>query len=124
MRTIAALVLALVAQQAAPGTGRISGFVIKAGTTIRQPLRNARLELTGSSNGVVRTDANKAFSFSGLMPGQYRLAVTCDGFVRQELRKNIVLGRGQQVANIIFELHPAATATSTALAPFREPIPN
>ena len=124
MRTIAALVLALVAQQAAPGTGRISGFVIKAGTTIRQPLRNARLELTGSGNGIVRTDVNGAFSFSGLMPGQYQLAVTCDGFVRQELRKNIVLGRGQQVANIIFELDPAATATGRVLDTFGEPISN
>src|SRR5215468_1336102 len=124
MRTIAALVLALVAQQAAPGTGRISGFVIKAGTTIRQPLRNARLELTGSGHGVVRTDVNGAFSFSGLMPGQYQLAVTCDGFVRQELRKNIVLGRGQQVGNIIFELDPAATATGRVLDTFGEPISN
>lgn len=124
MKTIAALVLALVAQQATPGTGGISGFVIKAGTTIRQPLRNARLELTGSQNGVVRTDVNGAFAFSGLMPGQYRLAVTCDGFVRQQIRKNIVLGRGQQVGNIIFELDPAATATGRILDTFGEPIAN
>src|SRR5205823_2305595 len=92
-----------------PGT--IAGIVIKAGTAIEQPLWNARLELTGGSGTqVTRTDANGRFVFSNLPLGEYRLAVTSDGFVRLQSPKKILLGRGQQTANISFELDSAPTA--------------
>ena len=53
----AGLLIALFALQVPPPTGTIAGTVIKAGTTIQQPLRDARLELTGGTTVVSRTDA-------------------------------------------------------------------
>ena len=49
-RSSAGLVIALVALQLTPLPGAITGTVIKAGTAIQQPLRNARLELTGGTS--------------------------------------------------------------------------
>lgn len=123
-RSSAGLAAALLALQLTPGPGTIAGIVIKAGTALRQPLRNARLELTGGPGAalVARTDANGRFVFSNLAPGQYRLAVTSDGFIRQESPKRIVLGRGQQAGNILFELDPAPTAAGRVLDSFGEPI--
>jgi Carboxypeptidase regulatory-like domain len=103
----------------------IRGTVLKANTAIEQPLRNARMELTGSSGtGVARTDGNGQFAFSNLPPGEYRLTVTCDGFVRQEFPKRIVVGRGQQVANIAFRMEAAPTAEGRVLDVYGLPIPN
>jgi len=112
--------------QLTPLSGTIAGIVIKAGTTIQQPLRNARLALTGgpATALVTRTDANGRFAFSNLAPGEYRLAVTCDGFIRQESPKKIVLSRGQQAGNILFELDPAPTAAGRVLDNYGEPIAN
>ncbi|HYR89418.1 MAG TPA: carboxypeptidase-like regulatory domain-containing protein [Terriglobia bacterium] len=125
-RSSAGLVLALVALQLTPLLGAITGIVIKAGTAIQQPLRNARLELTGGAGTVLvtRTDANGKFVFSNLAPGEYGLAVTCDGFIRQDFPKKIVLGRGQQAGNILFELDPAPTAAGSVLDSYGEPIAN
>jgi len=125
-RSSAGLVIALVALQLTPLPGAITGTVIKAGTAIQQPLRNARLELTGGSGPelVTRTDANGRFVFSNLAPGEYRLAVTCDGFIRQEFPKKIVPGRGQQAGNILFELDAAPTAAGSVLDSYGEPIAN
>jgi hypothetical protein len=104
----------------------IGGIVVKAGTTIQQPLLNARLELSGGSGSVqvARTDATGRFVFSNLAGGEYRLAVTCDGFIRQESPYKIVLRGGQQIANIVFALDPAPTAAGTVLDSYGEPIPN
>ena len=86
----AGFLLALVTLQLAPSVGTIGGIVIKAGTTIQQPLLNARLELSGGPGPVrvLRTDATGRFVFYNLAPGEYRLAVTCDGFIRQESANN------------------------------------
>jgi hypothetical protein len=122
---LAELLLAVVALQLTPPAGAIGGIVIKAGTTIRQPLMNARLELNGGpGSGVSRTDTNGRFVFSHLAPGEYRLVVTCDGFIRQEYPDKIVLRGGQQIGNIVFALDPAATAAGWVLDSFGEPIPN
>src|SRR5207302_8237819 len=118
--------LALVTLQLTPSVGTIGGIVIKAGTTIQQPLLNARLELSGGPGPVrvLRTDATGRFVFYNLAPGEYRLAVTCDGFIRQEFPKKIVPGRGQQAGNILFELDAAPTAAGSVLDSYGEPIPN
>src|SRR5580700_9480951 len=104
MRSFAGLALAFLTLQNAPASGTIGGIVIKAGTAVQQPLMNARLELTGGSGSppVTRTDGNGKFVFSNLQPGQYRLTVTCDGFIRQEYPKKIVLGSGQSRGDVRF----------------------
>src|SRR5215831_291445 len=97
------LVAILVASQLAPAPEIIRGAVIEAGTAIRQPLQDARLELSGSrSTLVARTDGNGRFTFSNLAPGRYRLTVTCDGFIRQEVPEPITLEGGKQPADIVF----------------------
>src|SRR5438132_1725997 len=118
--------LALVTLQLTPSVGTIGGIVIKAGTTIQQPLLIARLELSGGPGQVrvLRTDATGRFVFYNLAPGEYRLAVTCDGFIRQESPNKVVLRSGQQIANIVFALDPAPTAAGWVLDSFGEPIPN
>jgi hypothetical protein len=117
--------MALVALQLT-GVETITGRVIKAGTAIEQPLRNARVELIGgpATGSVARTDSNGKFVFSGLAPGEYRLMVTCDGFIRQQSAKTIMLGRGQALGNILFQLEPAPTAAGRVLDSYGEPIPN
>jgi protocatechuate 3,4-dioxygenase beta subunit len=102
--------------------------VIKAGTAIRQPLRNARVELIGGSSAssptVVRTDANGQFVFRNLMPGQYTLGVTCDGFIRQQSPAKIVVAREQPPVNVMFELEPAPIAAGWVLDTNGEPFAN
>ncbi len=121
----AGLVLGLAALQLAPLPGAISGLVIKAGTAIQQPLRDARLELDGPAGRlVVRTDVSGEFAFSNLPVGEYRLSVTCDGFIRQEFPKKIVLGRDKAAENIRFELDPAPTAAGWVLDTYGLPIAN
>jgi len=122
----AGFLLALVTLQFTPSVGTIGGIVIKAGTTVQQPLLNARLELSGGPGPVrvARTDATGRFVFYNLAPGEYRLAVTCDGFIRQESANRIILHAGQQIGNIVFAMDPAPTAAGWVLDSFGEPIPN
>jgi hypothetical protein len=129
MKTIlAALAATLIALQVAPPSNSITGTVIKAGTAIRQPLRNARVELIGGSGNatpsVVRTDANGYFAFGNLLPGQYTLAVTCDGFLRQQFTAKVPASREQPAARILFELEPAPTAAGWVLDTNGEPFAN
>jgi len=122
----AGLVVALAALQLTPEPGTIAGTVIKAGTAIQQPLGDVRLVLTGGRGApvVTRTDLNGSFVFPDFSPGVYQLAVTCDGFIRQEYRNKIVVGSGQQAGNVLFELDPAPTAAGWVLDSFGEPIAN
>ncbi len=127
MRLIAAgIVILAVLRQLAPAAGSIGGVVMKAGTAIEQPLSNARLELTSEKGPamVVRTNATGSFLFSNLPPGKYGLSVTCDGYIRQNLPKKIVIRPGQPTDAIRFELETAPTAAGTALDSFGEPISN
>ena len=118
-----ALLFTLAASQLAPSSGLIRGIVIKAGTSIRQPLQTARLELSGGASPlVVRTNGTGEFAFPNLAPGQYTLTVTCDGFIRRQFPKPIVLGRGQAASNIVFELDPAPTAAGWVLDLLGDPI--
>jgi hypothetical protein len=125
-RASSGLLVAVMALQLAPPSGTITGRVIKAGTAIQQPLRNARLELNGggATGLVTRTDPNGRFIFSNLPAGQYRVTVTCDGFIRQESLKKIALDQGEQTANIQLELELAPTAAGWVLDSYGEPIAN
>lgn len=124
MRLGAGLLAALVVLQLTPGSGTITVAVIKAGTTLQQPLRNARLVLMGGRGGErsERTDSGGHFVFSDLAPGQYRLAVACDGFIRQDQQK-IVLGSGQALI-IGIELNSAPTVAGQVSDSHGEPVAN
>jgi hypothetical protein len=124
-RSAYGLLTVLIALQLAPEPGTVTGVVIKAGTTIRQPLLNARLELTGPGESLVtRTDTNGRFAFSHLPSGAYRLQVTCDGFVRQEAPDKILIGPGQDLKEVLFELDPAPTAAGWVLDTYGRPMAN
>jgi hypothetical protein len=94
------LFIALITLQFAPAAGTIGGIVIKGGTTIPQPLQNARVELTGPALTLVtRTGSNGRSTFANLLPGAYRIEVTRDGFIRQAFSKRVVLGGGQNTGD-------------------------
>jgi protocatechuate 3,4-dioxygenase beta subunit len=119
------LVAILVASQLVPAPDVIRGVVIEAGTAVHQPLQDARLEISGSRTTLVaRTDGNGRFTFSNLAPGQYRLTVTCDGFIRQGFPETITLGGGKPATDIVFELERAPTAAGRVVNSYGEPIPN
>jgi uncharacterized surface anchored protein len=124
MKLAAGILAALLVLQVAPSSGTITVTVTKAGTTLQQPLQNARLELTGGRAGdrVERTDAAGRFTFSNLAPGQYRLAVNCDGFIRQEQQK-ITVGSGQALS-IGVELNAAPTVAGQVSDSHGEPVAN
>ncbi|HEY2380321.1 MAG TPA: carboxypeptidase-like regulatory domain-containing protein [Terriglobia bacterium] len=125
IRPLVAAALAVIALQLAPAPGSIAGSVVKSGTAIRQPLRNARLELSGGPNTLIaRTDGNGEFMFSNLPPGQYTMAVTCDGYIRQQRSTKIILSARQMAAKVGFELDPAPTAAGWVLDNVGEPIAN
>jgi hypothetical protein len=119
------LVGILVVSQLVQAAEVIRGAVIEAGTAIRQPLQDARLEISGPrSTLVARTDGNGRFTFSNLPPGRYRLTVACDGFIRQEFPETITLGGGKQATDVLFELERAPTAAGRVVNSYGEPIPN
>jgi len=96
--------------QAAPASGSLQGFVVRAGTNPPAVLVNARLELSHSSGvAIARTDSTGRFVFSGLPPGYFGLRVTKDGYIRQEYRLPLVLTPGQGLQDIVFRMEPAPT---------------
>jgi hypothetical protein len=124
-REIAGSLVALISLQLATFPGAITGSVIKAGTAIRQALQNARVELNGPGGTLVaRTDVNGRFAFSNLPPGDYRIDVTRDGFIRDRYRKRLVLAGGQPGPDILFELEAAPIAAGRVLDTYGEPLPN
>jgi len=112
--------------QAPAATSSIGGVVTRGNAALEQSLQNARLELTGGPGTplVVRTDTGGRFLFSNLAPGRYKLSVTRDGYLRQEHPKPIVLGRGQQVTDIVFRLDPAPVVTGWVQDRYGAPIAN
>jgi len=121
-----AMLFVLVASQVTNVRGTIGGSVIKKGTAIQQPLRNARLELIGGPDGerIARSDAGGRFVFGDLAPGTYRLSVTADGFIRQVFAKTITIDAARRASNVVFELDPAPTAAGWVLDIYGDPIPN
>ncbi len=120
--TVALFILSLL-QSLSPG-GSIEGVVFKSGTVIQQALPNARLELTGGSGTplVVRTDSGGRFVFSNLLPGRYRIAVTKDGFIRQEYQTRLILATGRRISDVVFRLEPAPTVAGWVQDEAGEPI--
>ena len=110
MNLIIALLLML---QTESPTGSVSGTVILAESASQAPLAMARVELSGGPvlPIIARTDGLGRFAFANLPPGNYRLRVTKDGFIRQEYSKRapIVIKSGEAHKPVIFALEPAPT---------------
>jgi protocatechuate 3,4-dioxygenase beta subunit len=131
--TIVVILLALLLQGAVPDTS-IDGFVLTHATVVRQPIANARVELTNGPGTprVTRTDSGGRFVFSNLTPGSYRIRVNKDGFLRQEygqrtlngLGRDLVVHRGEQIRNITFELDSAPTIAGRIQDDAGEPLAN
>jgi hypothetical protein len=83
--------------------GTLGGVAGGAGTTITQLAPITVSELGGIVQGGVRpgnpapltTGADGKFSFKDLVPGNYRVAATANGFVRQEYGQRAVNGQGR-----------------------------
>ena len=82
--------------------GDLSGTVRDAGGS---PLPGVTVTLTGSEHRTTRTDARGAFSFTGLLPGEYRLAFDRPGFARAVRPVRVAAGR---VERLTVDLRPAA----------------
>src|SRR5207245_3623680 len=91
---------------------------------LQQFLPNARLELSEGPGTplIVRTDSGGHFEFPNLRPGNYRLSVTKDGFIRQEYKPRIALTAGRQIRDIVFRLDPAPTVSGWVQDDAGEPI--
>ena len=119
--TAVALAVALLAAQASTGSGIIRGTVTNANSQFQQPLQDARLELTGGPDSprITRTDSNGRFVFSNLPFGRYRLAVTRDGFIRQEYPKTISVWSDPKIPTVTFRLEPAPVVAGLILDELR-----
>jgi protocatechuate 3,4-dioxygenase beta subunit len=96
----------------------VQGVVLKAGTG--EPLQKATVEMWQEGQpGQVRdaaTDSMGRFELKSLNPGQYRLSVQRNGYVRQEYGQSkpegsgsfLTLSPGQKVSDIAIQLLPAA----------------
>jgi len=113
--------------------GTISGLVVKSTLEVIQPLANARVELIdGPTQRIVRTDSGGNFAFKSLPPGTYRIAVTRDGFIRQEYGQRvpnapysqIVLNSGQQISDVVFVMQAAPTIAGSARDEYGDVVPN
>src|SRR5262245_40414975 len=123
--SVLALAIALLAAQGPTATGTVRGIVMNAGTQVQQPLPDARLELNGGPDSprIARTDLNGRFAFSNLPPGTYRLAVTRDGFIRQDYPKTIPIARDLETPNVVFRLDNAPIIAGTVQDEYGEPVP-
>ena len=110
----------------------IAGRVVKARSG--DPLGKAIVTLrpvSGQRNQVTLTTAvDGIFSFNNITPGQYLMAVTREGYIRQEFGQRtykgtgtvITIGSGQVLANINFQLIPAGTIAGRILDEDGEPL--
>ena len=110
----------------------LAGRIVKAGSG--EPLSKTVVTLrpvSGQRNqATFTTGANGVFNFDNITPGQYRVAVTRDGYIRQEFGQRtyqgagtvITIGSGQVLTNINFQLIPAGTIAGRILDEDGEPL--
>jgi hypothetical protein len=110
----------------------VQGVVLKAGTG--EPLRKAAVQMwqegePGQPRDAV-TDRMGHFELKNLDPGQYRLSVQRNGYVRQEYGQTkpggesslLTLSPGQKVSDIIIQLIPAAVIAGHVFDEDGEPV--
>jgi protocatechuate 3,4-dioxygenase beta subunit len=115
----------------------LQGVVIKAGTG--EPLHKASVEAYPAGNrqandqaqgGSAETDPMGRFEIRGLNPGRYYLYAQRNGFVRQHYGQRtpegqgalLTLTSGQKMANITFQMIPAAVITGHVYDEDGEPV--
>jgi len=110
----------------------VQGVVLKAATG--EPLRKATVEIW--QEGILgkrsdaATDGTGHFELKNLDPGQYRLSVERNGYVRQEYGQTkpegpssfLTLSPGQKVSDITIRLIPAAVITGHVYNEDGEPV--
>jgi protocatechuate 3,4-dioxygenase beta subunit len=130
------LVLFVAQSQPAPqaARGSIDGFVVKLGTS--QPVSKARVMLTRNQGRgesyAATTESGGRFAFQNLEPGEYRLSVTRNGYVRSEYGQRslnrpglpLTVNAGQKVSDVVLQIVPAGTIAGRIYDRDGEPLPN
>jgi protocatechuate 3,4-dioxygenase beta subunit len=110
----------------------VQGVVLKAATG--EPLRKATVEMwqegVPGKRSDAATDSMGHFELKNLDPGQYRLSVQRNGYVRQEYGQTkpggassfLTLSPGQKVSDITIRLIPAAVITGHVYDEDGEPV--
>src|SRR5208337_4571941 len=110
----------------------VQGVVLKAATG--EPLRKATVEMwqegVPGKRADAATDSMGHFELKNLDPGQYRLSVQRNGYVRQEYGQTkpdapgslLTLSPGQKVTDITIRLIPAAVITGHVYDEDGEPV--
>lgn len=96
------------------------------------PGMEQRLQGLGAQSTQAVTDDSGRFVFNGVEPGQYRISVDRDGYVRQEYGQRtfngpgivISVSAGQRIQNVDFQLVPAGSISGRVFNEDGEPLAN
>lgn len=105
---------------APPGPGGIAGTV-SFQNLVNAPFPQARVEVFSGATSVANTTTDpttRAFSFSGLDAGTYRVVVTSSGFTQAELPSVTVAGATTDVGAIALAEGPSAFTTIDVVGGF------
>jgi protocatechuate 3,4-dioxygenase beta subunit len=120
---------------AAQDRGAIGGYVVKLGSG--EPISKATVTISAFNGGrnasyTATTTAAGQFAFQNLEPGQYRLSVTRNGYVRTEYGARtpnrpglpITLAAGQAMRDVVLQIVPAGTIAGRVYDRDGEPLAN
>ena len=129
-----ALLILLLQQSPQPQpTASIEGTVLKLGTTEAVPRAKVTLSQQGSPNSqAITADDGGKFAFRSLVPGQYRLTATRDGYVPAEFGQRgpgasgvqITLVAQQQMKDARIEMTLTGVISGRVLNRYGEPVGN
>jgi hypothetical protein len=113
-------------------TCTVSGMVVRSQDSA--PLKNATVHLVNDADRehqiATKTSADGHFELKNVPPGQYKLRVTRNGYVDQELNQKkpgdpgatFTLGPGQRTSDLVFKLGRAAVITGKVFDEDGEPM--
>jgi hypothetical protein len=131
---LVACVLAVsLAARAQPAVSSLQGRVVRWGSN--DPIAKANVELRRVDAGsaapyVAATNGDGVFMVSGVVPGQYRIVVTRNGFVPAEYGQRwpsgagtpLAIPAGQAISGVSISVLPTATISGTVRDQFGRPI--